>query len=48
MWRDTTGDLGEPDSLIEVFRNAAPHVEIRNCQSKLSFLETELIGRAAR
>ena len=49
--RKALGLLGRivvKDALIEVFRNAAPPVEIRNCKSKLSFLEVELIRRATR
>ena len=42
------GRIVTRDAFIEVFRNAAPPIEIRNCKSKLSLLEVELIRRAAR
>jgi hypothetical protein len=42
------GQLLTRDALLEVFRNPATPVEIRTCQSKLSGLEIDLIGKAKR
>lgn len=42
------GELLTRDSILEVFRNPATPIEIRACQSKLSILENELIGKAKR